>query len=245
MAQFEIQLDTQHIAELAASKTAAALNKAIESHGSAVWVLAGGTAPMSAYKVLAEQYQDAVDWSKVIVVIGDERCVPLDDAESNWHQIESIFLDLVPITTTNKLRPKSDLTAEEAATDYAKVLAGLPNTEAGIPRLDVVWLGMGEDGHTLSLFPDHPGLKNTEPLVIAVHDSPKPPPDRITLTLKAFQATTSCIIMAAGAGKADIIANVRQGNSSLPIAQAIQTIETAGGEATWLIDTAASGNAIR
>jgi len=241
MAQFEVQPDTQHIGEAAAAKTVAALNQAIESYGTAVWVLAGGTAPMIAYKVLATKYQNAVDWSKVIVLIGDERCVPLNDPDSNWHQIASIFLNVVPIPEANKLRPKSDLPAEEAATDYARVLAQLPQTKAGLPKLDVVWLGMGEDGHTLSLFPQHPCLQNTQPLVIPVHDSPKPPADRITLTLKALQATTSCIIMASGAGKTEAIKKAREDDSQLPIARAVRAIESRGGNVTWLVDPAAVG----
>jgi 6-phosphogluconolactonase len=196
---------------------------------------------MIAYDVLATQYRDAVDWSKVIILIGDERCVPLDDADSNWHQIAPIFLDIVPIPTANKLRPKSNLSAEEAATDYAEVLAWLPQAEGGLPRLDIVWLGVGEDGHTLSLFPNHPGLHNTQPLVIAIHDSPKPPPNRITLTLKALQATTSCIIMATGASKTEAIKEAKQNDSQLPIVQAVQAIESGGGSVTWLVDAVAFG----
>jgi 6-phosphogluconolactonase len=244
MAQFEVQPNMQRIGEAAASKTVEALNQAIENYGTAVWVLAGGTASMIAYSVLASQYRDAVDWSKVTVLIGDERCVPLHDADSNWHQIASILLDAVPIPAANKLRPKSDLSAEEAATDYAHVLAQLPQTKAGLPRLDVVWLGMGEDGHTLSLFPSHPGLQNTQALVIPVHDSPKPPPDRITLTLKALRATTNCIIMASGAGKTEAIKKVRQNDTQLPIVQAVQAIESGGGNVTWLINSVAFGEAV-
>jgi 6-phosphogluconolactonase len=239
MAQFEVQPDAQRIGEAAAAKAVEALNQAIETHGTAVWVLAGGTAPMIAYNVLATQYQDAVDWSKVIVLIGDERCVPLDDPDSNWHQIASIFLNKIPIPEANKLRPKSDLSAEEAAADYEKVLAQLPQTKTGLPRFDIVWLGMGEDGHTLSLFPHHPGLQNTQPLVIPIHDSPKPPSNRITLTLKALQTTTSCIIMTSGAGKIEAIKKARENDSQLPIARAVRAIESRGGNVTWLVDPAA------
>jgi 6-phosphogluconolactonase len=236
MAQFKVQPDVQSIGKVAASKTVEALNQAIRSYGTAVWVLAGGTAPMIAYSVLAAHYRSAVDWSKVAILIGDERCVPLDDIDSNWHQIAPIFLDVAPISAANKLRPKSDLSAEEAAADYAEVLARLPQIETGLPRFDVVWLGVGEDGHTLSLFPDHPGLQDTQQLVIAVHDSPKPPSDRITLTLKALQTTTSCIIMASGKNKTEVIRRVRQNDSRLPIVQAVRAIERGGGNVTWLVD---------
>lgn len=240
--QFEVQPDIQHIGEVAASKTAAALSRAIKNYGSAVWVLAGGTAPIAAYKILAEHYQTIVDWSKVTVLIGDERFVPLDDVDSNWHQIANIFLGLVPIPTAHQLRPKSNLSAEAAATEYGERLAQLPQTEAGLPRFDVVWLGVGEDGHTLSLFPRHPDLQNTQPLVIPVHNSPKPPADRISLTLKALGATTNCIVMAAGSSKVEVIQKVKQNDRSLPIVQATRTIKDNGGDVVWLIDSIAFGH---
>jgi 6-phosphogluconolactonase len=239
MAQFVIQPDIQHIGELAASMTAEALDKAIKQYGCAVWVMAGGTAPMIAYKVLAEKYRSQLDWSKVVVLLGDERCVPLDDSDSNWHQIAPAIIDLVPIAPLNKLRPKSNLLAEVAAADYLEILTKLPKTEAGSPRLDIVWLGVGEDGHTLSLFPNHPSLKQSEQLVIVVHDSPKLPPDRITLNFSALQGAQSCIIIATGVGKAKIISKVRCGDANLPIMQAIRTIEAANGNVTWLVDQSA------
>lgn len=109
-----------------------------------------------------------------------------------------------------------------------------------VPHFDLVWLGMGEDGHTLSLFPGYSILTNTESLVVPVRNSPKPPPDRISLTLSALSSSSNCLIMAAGSGKSDVIARVFGGDETLPIAQAAQTIEVAGGQVTWLLDTAAA-----
>jgi 6-phosphogluconolactonase len=248
MAEVQIKADLQSLAEAGAEAVIRALSEAITAHGAATWVLAGGTAPMGAYAILAERYQDKLDWSKVQVLIGDERCVPVGHADANWGQIRNVFLDKVPFSESNKLRPKHELSAEDAAADYQRVLEGLAKNGQGIPRFDHVWLGMGEDGHTLSLFPGHPALKLTEPLVIPVHDSPKPPPDRISLTLRALTNVNSCVIMAAGAGKADIISRVMSGDTSLPIVQAVQTIEANGGHVTWLLDTAAvskSGSRVR
>lgn len=236
--QFEVQPDAQQVAEVAASRLVASLKRAIAEHGSAVWVLAGGTAPMLAYRLLAEQYQPAVDWSKVTVLLGDERCVPTDDPDSNWVQISPVLLDGLPV---RQLRPDYELLAEEAAEKYEAALQQLPKTAAGLPRLDVVWLGMGEDGHTLSLFPGHPGLQPTKTLVLPIHDSPKPPPDRISLTLRALQGCGDCLVMAPGAGKAPIIAEIKAGNTSLPVVQAAATVTAHGGKVTCLIDTAADG----
>lgn len=240
MATVTIKSDIAELAQTAAKLVAQQLNDAITAHGSAVWVLAGGTAPMGAYAILAHDYRDRVDWAQVTVLIGDERCVPTNHPDSNWYQISQALLDRVPIKDSNKLRPPYELSAEAAAEAYQTDITKLATNTDGIPRFDVLWLGLGEDGHTLSLFPAHAGLKNTEPLVIAVHDSPKPPPDRITLSLKALRNVTNCTVMSAGSSKADIIAKVMQLDSRLPILQAVHTIENNGGKVTWLLDVAAA-----
>lgn len=240
MAETIILSDVSELSRKAATMAAQQLNKALRAHGTATWVLAGGTAPMGAYRILAKDFQEAVDWSRVKVLIGDERCVPLGHPDSNWAQISHTFLNVVPISDSNKLRPQHDLPAEAAAADYAAGLADFVQNEDGVPLFDHVWLGVGEDGHTLSLFPGHPALFRTGALVIPVHDSPKPPPDRISLTLQALSNVKSCIIMASGRNKADIIGRVMRDDSGLPIVQTAKTIEAGGGEVTWLLDTEAA-----
>lgn len=235
-----VQPDVQAIAKVAAETAAKELKEAIAKFGQATWVLAGGTAPMGAYQILATEYKDSVEWDKVYVLLGDERCVPVGHPDSNWHQIAQALLDVITLPDTNKLRPKYELSAEDAAADYEQQLSTLPKTDTGLPRLDHVWIGMGEDGHTLSLFPGHPALQLTDPLVIPVHDSPKPPPDRISLTLKALKGTGSCLIMTAGAGKTEAVTKALSGDDSLPVLQAANTIEAAGGHVTWLLDTEAA-----
>jgi 6-phosphogluconolactonase len=98
---------------------------------------------------------------------------------------------------------------------------------------------MGEDGHTLSLFPSHAALQS-EALVAAVHNSPKPPPGRISLTLKALAGADNCLIMVSGVDKAKILARALKGDKKLPIVQAVAAIEAAGGQVTWLVDKAAA-----
>jgi 6-phosphogluconolactonase len=195
---------------------------------------------MAAYKLLAEQYRDSVDWSKVTVVLGDERCVPLNHPDSNWFQIASAFLGTIPLSDSNKLRPPYELPAGQAAEQYGSLLESLPHNDQLIPRFDLVWLGIGEDGHTLSLFPGHPALTVTTSLVIPVHDSPKPPPDRLSLTFYALANTTHCFIMASGPAKSEIIAQAMADNSALPIVQAINVVEANGGTVRWLLDTSAA-----
>ena len=240
MATLTIKSDINELAQTAAKLVAQQLNDAITASGSAVWVLAGGTAPMGAYAILARDYRDRIDWAHVTVLLGDERCVPTHHPDSNWYQISQTLLDHVPIAERNKLRPSYELAADEAAQAYEAAVKRLVTNDDGIPHFDVVWLGMGEDGHTLSLFPAHAGLKNTEQLVISIHDSPKPPPDRISLTLNALQNVSHCTVMAAGSGKAGIIAQAMRPDTTLPIVQAVQTIENNGAQVMWLLDTAAA-----
>lgn len=234
---------TEELAQAAASEAIRQLQKAIETYGSATWVIAGGSSPMAAYRILAETALEALDWSKVNIVIGDERCVPFDSPDANWTQAETVLLSKLSLSPLS-LRPETDLPAEEAADRYQQHLQQLPQVRPGLPRFDHVWLGMGEDGHTLSLFPDHPSSRQeTDRLVVAVHDSPKPPPDRISLTFRVLQGTKSCLIMAAGAGKAPAIARVVAGEQDLPVARAAHVIESIGGEVNWLLDVAAAEQA--
>jgi 6-phosphogluconolactonase len=229
------------IAELAAKNAVECLRDAISSNGWATWVIAGGTSPMAAYRILARDYVDALEWSKVQFIIGDERIVPFDHPDSNWTQVEEAFLQLLTPSISSFGRPATASSAEDAADRYETALRGLPQVVQGVPRLDCVWLGVGEDGHTLSLFPGHPSLNPTGRLVIPVHHSPKPPADRISLTLKALRGATKCLILAGGASKASVVAKALDGDLSLPIALVAHEIEQAGGEVTWLLDKASAG----
>lgn len=221
------------LAETAAKHAITVLTASIQKNGRAVWVLAGGTTPELAYLVLADHYLDAVDWSKVTFIIGDERIAPLNSPDSNWHWAEQILLRHIPAATL--LRPHSESSAEEGAGEYNQRIADLPKTDDQFPRLDLVWLGMGEDGHTLSLFPDHPGLQPTDQYVIPIHDSPKPPANRLTLTFNALRGAQECVVMAAGANKLFAITQIKNG-AKLPVAiAAAQAHHT-----TWMLDTLAA-----
>ncbi len=224
--------DSHTLAHGAAHHAITTLRRAIDQHGQAVWVLAGGTIPELSYQLIAEHHLSDIDWSKVTFVMGDERIVPLDSAESNWHVAKQAFLRHIP--QAHLLRPVSDQTAEHGAGEYEKTLQRLPQQD-GRPRFDLVWLGMGEDGHTLSLFPHHPDFRPTDDLVIPVHDSPKPPADRMTFTLTALGSAQTTVVIAAGENKASIIEQAFQPQSDLPIAQAARLTH-----ATWLLDQAAA-----
>jgi len=231
----------EELAEAAARAAVAGLEAAVEVHGTATWVLTGGGTPVAAYRRLAaHDLRAGVEWDRVRVAMGDERCVPVDDPESNWGQAAAALLDHVPVPDHQLLRPPGELGADAAADAYQAALAGLPATAGGAPRLEVVWLGVGEDGHCLSLFPSRPELQVTDRLVVAVHHSPKPPPDRVSLTLAALAGTERLLVLAAGAAKAGAVARARAGDDRLPLTRAVEAVRAAGGTVTWLLDRAAA-----
>ena len=174
------------LAEAACQRVLDAAEKAIAEHGAFKLVLAGGTAPVKAYQLLAKKQ---ADWSKWHIYYGDERCLPVDDNERNSLVAEQKWLDLVAIPKAQIHPMAAELGAEAGAEQYAKVVA-----EAG--RFDLVLLGMGEDGHTASLFPGH--VHNVDELTHAVHNSPKPPSDRVTISAKALSNTAELIFIVSG-----------------------------------------------
>lgn len=228
------------LAEAAARAAVADLEAAVEAHGTATWVLTGGGTPVAAYRRLAaHDLRAGVEWDRVRVAMGDERCVPPDHPDSNWGQAAAALLDHVPVPAHHLLRPQGELGAEPAADAYQATLAALPAAPGGAPRLEVVWLGVGEDGHCLSLFPGRPEVEVGDRLVVPVHDSPKPPPDRVSLTLAALAGTERLLVLAAGAGKAGAVARARAGDDRLPVTRAVAAVRSAGGSVTWLLDRAA------
>jgi len=224
----------EDVAQAAAENAVELLQIAIETKGSASWVVAGGSSPMLAYKKLVKEFSDALDWSKVTVIIGDERMVPLDHKDSNYGAISSLFNKNVELAKVKWLVPDTSLDVATAARDYAAKIA-----EQNFAEFDLVWLGVGEDGHTLSLFPGNVGFTEpTDEWVIPVYDSPKPPSERITLSLKALEYVDELVIFAVGASKQDALKAARL-KRLLPVSVASDVVETNGGEVRWLYDEAA------
>jgi 6-phosphogluconolactonase len=185
--------DADQVAAAVADLTADAIGA-----GSRSLVLAGGTTPARAYRLLAER---PVDWGLVTVLFGDERCVPPDDPESNYRAAREALLDRVHPLSLHRM--PGELGAEAAAALYEPIVRQLT-------PLDLVLLGMGPDGHTASLFPGHPELQ-TEGCVVAVHDAPKPPPDRVSLTLSALREARRVVFIVTGADKAEPLALAERG----------------------------------
>jgi 6-phosphogluconolactonase len=153
-------------------------------------VLAGGSTPRRAYQLLAQR---TLPWGRVAVLFGDERCVSPDDPESNYRMAREVLLDRVHPGTVHRM--PGELNQREATALYEAIVAALP-------PLDLVLLGMGPDGHTASLFPGHPALGAGGHAVL-VHDAPKPPPDRLSLTLGALREARRVVLLVTGADKAE------------------------------------------
>ena len=186
-------------AQEVAQRLRAAIVDARESRGVAHIALAGGGTPKRAYELLAGEL---TDWSAVEIWFGDERAVGADDADSNYRMLTETLMAAGGPDPANVHRCEGELGAEAAASAYAELLAGrVPMDAEGLPVLDLAFQGLGPDGHTASLFPNHPGLDATG-ICAPIHNSPKPPPDRITMTLGVLQAARGILFMATGASKA-------------------------------------------
>jgi 6-phosphogluconolactonase len=186
--------DADEAARRAAEVLAAAIDAARTIHGVAHVALSGGSA-VNAYDLLGPLLPD---WRDVHLWYGDERVVALDDEDSNHRQVTE-HLD-APNATWHPIRP--ELGAEGAAAAYAE--------ELGDTILDVAFNGMGPDGHTASLFPGFPQVE-ADGVCVAVHDSPKPPPDRITLTLPKLNESRRIVLFTTGSSKAPMLGRVLAG----------------------------------
>jgi 6-phosphogluconolactonase len=220
--------DPQSAAEYAAGEIARALREALDRRGVAHFALSGGNTPRAAYQALAGLLED---WSAVELWYGDERCVGPDDPESTHRLVVESLLAHIPGSRPKEHRVRGELGPEAAAREYAAELratvpaaepsglptmptaepSGLPTMptaeSSSLPALDVSLVGIGEDGHTASLFPGHPEVEDSSgALCLPVRNSPKPPPERVTLSLPVLRSARCSLLLVAGAGKAEALA---------------------------------------
>jgi len=238
--------DVEALARRGAEAVVAAAGAAF-ARGTAFRVaLAGGGTPRRLYQLLAgPDFRGAVAWDRVDFFWGDERCLPLDDPESNFRMAREALLDPLRVPTGNVHAVDTARTPEAAAAAYqadiARVFA-VPATGAP-PAFDLVLLGLGPDGHTASLFPRNPVLAEERRWVAAVHDSPKPPPDRVTLTRATINRARAVVFLVSDGTKADALAGVLEGARD-PQRWPAQLVQPAG-TLTWLVDTAAAARLAR
>lgn len=237
-----------------------AARRSLTARGRFLLALAGGNTPRRLYRALA---QEDLDWSRVVLLFSDERLVPLDDAESNYRMARETLIDQVPLTPQNIHPVPTHLPPFEAAAAYEVVLRGLLDPRE--PRLDLVLLGMGPDGHTASIFPGSRLLRHdgpltgaplsdagprparsarsakfeTEPLVAAVLDAPKPPPTRLTLTPYCINQSRQVLVLVTGEDKVAAVSAALESDAD-PEESPIRAIAPESGHLTWLIDRRAA-----
>jgi 6-phosphogluconolactonase len=238
-----IHRDGPLLAQAVAARLVTKLVDVQAARGAAHLVLTGGTIGIGTLAALADMpARDAVDWRRVHVWWGDERFLPSGDPERNETQARDALLDRVDLDPERihvmgaTDGPDGD-NAEAAAERYARDLATYGQAGANAPEFDVLLLGMGPDGHIASLFPEHPGIYEREPAAIAVHNSPKPPPKRLSLTLPVIQAAREVWVIAAGAEKAAAVHMALSGAGpvQIPAAGAVGRRRS-----LWLVDRAAA-----
>ena len=227
--------DKQQLAEAAARDFAERASKAIESSGQFAVALAGGSTPEATYKLLASEYADEVDWGNVHVFFGDERSVPPDDEDSNYRMAREALLDHVAIGSVHRM--KGELLPDEAAVQYEEGLREFFGSLGGAPELDLIQLGLGDDGHTASLFPNTPALEVTDRWV-AQNPVPKLETVRITLTLPVINAAKAVSFLVAGEGKAEALKEVLEGDAE-PHDYPSKLVQPAG-ELNWMVDEEAA-----
>jgi 6-phosphogluconolactonase len=208
--------------------------RAIEERGRFLVVLNGGGTPEETFHLLATGFREKVDWNHVHVFWGDERCVPASDPENSYGQARGLLLQHVPLPEANVHRVEGELSPAEAAKDYRMVLKKFASPPLDWPRFDLVFLGMGEDGHTASLFPGSP-IEVSEPVLPVTGHYQGRPAQRITLTPPVFNSARMVVFMLAGEKKAATLAEVLSDRYN-PELYPAQRVDPKDGKLIWLVD---------
>ena len=234
--EIKVVADLNALVEEAADRIASAARSAIGDHDSFSLALSGGSTPEPVYRRLTEEpYRSAIEWPKVRIYFGDERCVPPDSDQSNYHMAQGAMLTRVPISPQNVFRMRGEIDPNQAAIEYGRLLK--ERFEDG--GLDLVLLGMGDDGHTASLFPETEALNETKHRCVA-NFVPKLNTWRITLTAPFINKSDAVMFMVSGAGKSQRVAEVLEGPLD-PRRLPSQMIHPVNGRLTWLLDSGAAG----
>jgi 6-phosphogluconolactonase len=243
--QVVISRDADLLAASAAARLVTALVDAQSARGWASVVLTGGRTGNAVLSHLRDSpARDAIDWSKVDLYWGDERFLPAGHPDRNETQAREALLDAlnVPVERVHVMEPSDGKFGDDpdaAAAAYAELLAAAaqPGDDVRVPVFDVCMLGVGEEGHTASIFPDSPAVHETGLTVVAVRDCPKPPPTRVSLTLPAIRHSAEVWLMTAGAAKAEPVAKAIGGATEIDIPAA----GARGQRRTlWLLDETAA-----
>ncbi|MDT8379959.1 MAG: 6-phosphogluconolactonase [Desulfotignum sp.] len=227
---------SEYLAHLAA--------KASLAHGRFHVALSGGSLlEIIAPSLCSNPFRDRIDWSAWYVFWADERWVPLSSPDSNYGVAKSLLFNNLPIPGGQIYALDNSHSPDETARASEVALKKILQVESRqIPRFDLILLGVGEDGHTASLFPGHPVLKEARRWMVPILNAPKPPPVRITMTLPVINHASNVIFVAAGSAKANIISEVLNSNEEQPKFP-VQTVKPSNGQLHWFIDQAAAERA--
>ena len=237
-AQVRIFPDIEALSRAAADFFVMRARESIAGDGRFAVALSGGSSPKGLYSLLGSPpLRDAVPWRGVHCFWADERCVPPEHPASNYRLAREAFLSAVQLPDANIHRVRGEGAPDAAARAYEEDLRrffGGP----GLPEFDLVILGAGEDGHTASLFPGSPSLRETARLALPVYLE-RPELDRVTLTLPVLNHASHVLFLATGRAKADIISGIlEEGN---PRNHPAGLVRPGDGDVTWLIDREAGG----
>jgi len=240
----EVYPDASQLAHAVADHFVILAREAIETRGRFAVALAGGSTPKAAYTLLAShEYTARVDWSRVHVFWGDERCVPPDHPDSNYRMAREAMLDHVSLPQENIHRMRGELGPGQAASKYEDVLRAFfsppsRDRKAPTPGFDLILLGMGDDGHTASLFPGTAAIHEETRWVVA-HYVEKLEAWRITLTPVVINTATNVTFVVSGSGKAERLRQVLTGPYQPDFLPA-QIVDPHAGRLHWRVDRAAA-----
>jgi len=218
-----------------------AAEQAVAARGRFLVALAGGGTPQALHELLARPpYRDRLPWAHMSIFWGDERCVPPDHAESNYHQAQRALLDKVPVPVETVHRVRGEWQPGAAAEDYVEQLREVAEPGRTWPRFDWIFLGLGGDGHTASLFPGSPLPTPQDAAAIAVTgDYQGRPAQRVTLTPKVFNSARAVAFLVTGQNKAGTVAATLTGQRD-PLRWPAQRIDPDSGILTWWLDADAA-----
>lgn len=245
MAEIEYKrfVDLVELSDYAARLCLVQAEEAVAQRGRFLWVLSGGGTPQRLYEQLVQPpYRERMPWEQTFFFWGDERAVPPEAEGSNYRQVKLAILDKVPVPASQIYRIQGELPAHLAAADYAAQLHSLAQVwgeESPFPTFDLVLLGMGEDGHTASLFPGSVSqAERTQPTIAVTAHYQNRPAQRVSLTPLLFNQARQILFLVAGANKAEMVAQIltEQASEDLPASR----IRLTNGQLTWLLDQAAA-----
>ncbi|HKD78853.1 MAG TPA: 6-phosphogluconolactonase [Candidatus Angelobacter sp.] len=240
--EIKVVSDNAALNRVAAQEFQNAAQSAIADHGRFSVALSGGNTPRNIYSLLAQEYKSSLPWNKIHIFFGDERSVPPDHPDSNFRMANDALLSHVVIPPENVHRIRAELDPEAAAKDYESQLREFfrPANDAW-PRFDLIMLGLGEDGHTASLFPGSTALVDTSRWVTSTWVQ-RMKTYRITLTYPVLNHAAEVEFLVSGAGKAQVLRDVLQPQEGM--AFPAQRVKPENGRLLWLVDQDAA-NLIR